>query len=187
MIRNMFRTLEIPRKSKFNPTRILLTLSAICIVIILLMYAVALFPQSYRIKDRILEATFPMNLTAIGLLILAALYYILFSKKSGKLTGSMELRNDGITINGQEFKTDEIEKIRIIGNDIAGEFRGFVSKGTQNHIILHTKNGAEISTAFEQTKSNRLQDQREVLQSWYDQGILAEANYHNIINNTNYY
>ncbi len=183
----MFRTLEIPKKSKINPTRILLTLSAICVVIILLMYAVALFPQSYRIKDRILEATFPMNLTAIALLILAALYYILFSKKKGMLTGEMELQDHGLTINGQHYDIEQIEKIRVIGNDIKGEFRGFVSKGTQNQIIIKTKNGEEITTAFEQTETNRLQDRKEVLQSWYEQGILAEANYHNIINNTNYY
>lgn len=183
----MFRTLEIPRKSKFNPTRILLTLSAICIVIILMMYAVALFPQSYRMKDRILEATFPMNLTAIGLLILAALYYVLFSKKKGNLTGEMEVSHDGVAINGQHYGVEEIEKIRVIGNDIKGEFRGFVSKGMQNQLILKTKAGEEISTGFEQTKANRLQDHKEVLKAWYERGILAEANYHNIINNTNYY
>lgn len=183
----MFRTLQIQKYKKFSVTKILLTLSAICIAIILLMYAIALFPQSYRIKDRILEATFPMNLTAIGLLILAAVYYILFSKKQGKFEGTLEIKNDGVSLNDRFISLQEIEKIRIIGNDIQGDFRGFVSRGTENQIFIRTINGEELTAAFEQTKDKQLKTFREELTSWYHAGKLAEANYRNILNNTNYY
>lgn len=151
------------------------------------MYIAALFPQNFRLKDKLLEATFPLNISLIALLVAAGCHYIFFAGKSKKFTGILEIEKDRILLNDQIIPLEEIDKLRIIGNDIHGEFRGFVSKGTKNKISVWKKDGSLLESGFEQTQNAKLKDQKEILRYWLQSGKLAEANFLNIANNTNYY
>ena len=147
----MFRTLTPPRKKKITITALLSILTRISLVSVLLMYVAALIPQFFRYKDVILETSFSVVIVAAVLFLLTGFSYIFLKSKRGKFTGEMNLTEHELMLNGNGYQVSEIEKVRFIGNDIVGEFRGYQSKGTQNEVILKLKNGTEIRSAFEHT------------------------------------
>lgn len=183
----MFRTLQPFDKKKTTTGKILRILAIVMGAVIILTLLAAMIPQLFRYKDRLLEATFTMNMILIGLILLNVANYMLFHGKKGKFTGNLELRNDAVILNGEEFPLNSISRLRFIGNDIKGDFRGFSTKGTENSVIIKTVDGKEVSANFEQTLENRLKNYTEQLKSYHDQHKLTDANYDNILNNTNYY
>ena len=92
-----------------------------------------------------------------------------------------------ITADEMIYSLEHIKNIRFIGNDIKGEFRGFISKGTGNEMILSLEGDIEKKFYFEQTSSNRLRDQKEILEGYVTQNKLSKTNFEMIMNNTNYY
>lgn len=184
----MFRTFQEVEKSKITIGRILFFLMVLSVVGIILLLILAFLPQFYRLKDFFMYHTFTLNMILVGLIFVSAVYYVGFRNRTkNKYLGELIFKNDGLVINERNFLLSEIKSIRIIGNDIKGEFRGFVSKGSQNKIILKTINQEEVHTFFEQTTENNLRQIREILDVYYKMGILSESNFHNICNNTNYY
>lgn len=183
----MFRTLKPFDQKKITLGKIFKTLAIITGIVIVLTLILAMIPQFFRYKDRMLEATFAMNMVLIALILLNFINYVLFRGKKGNFTGNLELKEDKIVLNGKTFPLENISKIRFIGNDIKGQFRGFSTKGTENSVILKTNDGNEISSNFEQTLENNLKNYSEFLKIYHDQNKLSEANYDNILNNTNYY
>lgn len=98
----------------------------------------------------------------------------------------MTLRPDQVILDDAVYPVSQIQRLRFIGNDIRGDFRGFVSKGTENKVILES-NGSTVEFGFEQTPEQNLKNQSEILNRYRSAGILSEANLLNILNNTNYY
>lgn len=183
----MFRTLKPFDQKKITLGKIFKILAIITGIVIVLTLILAMFPQFFRYKDRMLEATFTMNMVLIVLILLNFVNYILFRGKEGNFMGNLELKENEIVLNGDSFPLENISKIRFIGNDIKGQFRGFSTKGTENSMILKTNNGQEIKVNFEQTLENNLKKYSEILKIYHNQNKLSEANYDNILNNTNYY
>ena len=85
------------------------------------------------------------------------------------------------------YRLEHINKIRFVGNDVKGEFRGFISKGSNNQMILSLIDDVEKTFTFEQTTQRRLSGQKEILASYVAQGKLSKVNFDAIINNTNYF
>lgn len=183
----MFRAIQPYPKKKITFTRVFAFLTGICAVVLLFLYAIALIPNLFRYKDVILEFSFKVVIATIATFLLTAISYILSKGKKRNFSGNLELLPAEIILNNNSYTVSDLEKIRFIGNDIQGDFRGFKSFGTENELIMTLKNGQEIRTFFEQTNENKLQNQIEVLKSYRDQKILSEANFQNILNNTNYY
>ncbi len=146
-----------------------------------------MFPQMFRYKDYILESTFPLNLGFIVLLLLRALVYIFFKNKTRISDGFLELKKDEIVLRNKNYPLSEIEKIRLIGNDIKGDFRGNIAKGTNNQIVLHLTNGEIVNSDFEQNAQTNLKQDEKILRNYLETQQLSEANFENIMNNTNYY
>ena len=183
-----FRTFQQARKSKITFGKILITLVILDILAIIALLILAFLPQYYRMKDDFLYQTFTLNLVLVALLIISAIYYIGFrGKKKEKVSGLLELKENEIVLNGTSIPLADIQKVRIIGNDIKGEFRGFVSKGSQNQIIITKITSEELSSFFEQTIENPLRNSKNILDLYHDKGILSESNFTNIMNNTNYF
>ena len=183
----MFRTIQPVKEKKLTFTKIFGVLTVVTAVAILILYAAALFPQLFRYKDFILETSFSLVVVAIVFFLLTGLSYVFLKSKKGNFTGEMKLNASEIILNGEKYPVSEIEKIRFIGNDIKGEFRGFNSKGTQNEIIITDKKQGHVHVFFEQTQENNLKKLKNILEGYYKEGIITESNYHNILNNTNYY
>lgn len=184
----MFRTFQGIKKTNFTLGKILFFFIILDVLAIAGLLILALFPQFYRQKDTFLETTFTLNMVLIALFLLSALNYILFKgKKKASLAGMLEIRENEIVVNDQTLRLDELERMRFIGNDVKGDFRGHVSKGIGNEFIAKLKSGEQISVTFEQTRDNNLMGFKNILKGYYQRGLLSESNYQNIINNTNYY
>ncbi len=183
----MFRTFLPKKKSLFSISSLVSVLVFLNGIGILAMYIVALFPQMFRYKDRIMEATIPVIYLFLALSLLRVLLYIFYHSTAKKEIGTLQFFPNEIRVNSTTYPIDEITSIRIIGNDIKGDFRGYISKGIENTILLTLKNGDRIETNFEQKKDNRLSQQKEILAGYRNAGLLSEANFYNLCNNTNYY
>ncbi len=184
----MFRTFSTVAKKKFTVGKFLIILMVIDALLIVALLILSLFPQFYRKKDYFLESTFTLNMVLIGIFLLAALNYVLFSAKNkARPIGTFELLNDRIIVDDKVIPAHEVERLRFIGNDIKGDFRGFISRGISNQVVISHKDGTVTEVNFEQTSSNKLLDKKDVLERWYNQGKLSESNYRNILRNTNYY
>lgn len=183
----MFRTVSRKKETKFTVGNLLLLLMGLTILSVIVVLIFTLLPPFFRIKDQLLESTFTLNMILVALIVLSAINYILFRNNKGKIAGTLDFQNDKIMIDEKEFALSEIEKIRIIGNDIKGEFRGAMSKGAGNQLIITMKNGEKTDVYFEQTTENKLKNQKDILNVYHDEGKLSESNYQNILNNTNYY
>lgn len=183
----MFRTVQDNKKSIYTFGNLILLLMALTVLAVVVLLLLSLLPQMFRVKDELREMTIPLNIALVLLIFLSAINYILFRGKSGKLSGTLDLKEDSIVLNEEIIPLSDIEKIRIIGNDIKGEFRGFLSKGANNKLMINLLNGSKKEIAFEQTKENTLRSQKDVLKIYHDSGKLTESNYQNILNNTNYY
>ncbi len=85
----MFRTLKPFDQKKITLGKIFKTLAIITGIVIVLTLILAMFPQFFRYKDRMLEATFTMNMVLIVLILLNFVNYILFRGKEGNFTGNM--------------------------------------------------------------------------------------------------
>lgn len=183
----IFKTVAARSKRKFTVGTILLALLFLDILTIFILAIVAYLPQNYRDKDLILQSTFAFNIGLIVILMLCAIYYVFFRNKNRKYIGALELSPSEIILNNETYPLDQIENIRIKGNDIRGEFRGFSSKGTNNQIFIQLKNKEEHSSNFEQTTEINLKNAENILKEYYQKAILTEANLETILNNTNYY
>lgn len=183
----IFKTIASAPKNKFSIGKLLLALLILDILIIIILAIVAYLPQYHRTKDLILQSTFGFNIGLIVILMFCAIYYVFFRNKSKKEIGSLEMKEEEIVLNSSTYPLSTIEHIRIVGNDIRGEFRGFASKGTNNQIIIHLKNGEEINSFFIQTTTENLKNEKGILNKYHEKGILTESNLENILNNTNYY
>lgn len=184
----MFRTFSTVAKKKFTVGKFLVILMVIDALLIVGLLILSLFPQFYRKKDYFLESTFTLNMVLIGIFLLAVLNYVLFSAKNkARPNGTFELLHDRIIVDDQVIPADDIERLRLIGNDIKGDFRGFISRGIRNQMVISYKDGSITEVNFEQTSSNKLRDKKDVLETWYNEGKLSESNYLNILRNTNYY
>lgn len=184
----MFRTFQYLKKNKFSVSKVILTLITVNIITIATLLILAVIPQFYRSKDYFLEQTFVLNIVLIGLFLLLGINYVLFNAKSkAKPEGNLQLNEEEILFNNEKIALSEIQKLRIIGNDVKGDFRGFISKGIKNEFIISLKNGTEKHVFFEQTNTNNLRNLKNTLEIYYKKGIITETNYYNILNNTNYY
>ncbi len=183
----MFRTLQPFKQQKISITKVLAILTIVCGLCVLSLYILALFPNFFRYKDDFLELSFSIVVATMILFLLTGLSYVLLKGKKGKLTGNLLLQENEIVLNDVNYPLSEIEKLRFIGNDVKGDFRGFQSKGTQNELIISLKNGQEIKTFFEQTSDNNLRSKKEILEKYHHQVKLSKSNFDNILNNTNYY
>lgn len=183
----MYRTLQPFQIKKLTTRKVLKILIMITIGLIVLVLGAAMIPQLFRYKDRLLEFSFVLNMVLIGLILLRVTHYMLYRARKGEFTGSLLLSKESIELNGNTYPISSLKKIRFIGNDIKGDFRGYDTKGTENQIILTQNDGAEVVSNFEQTVEKRLQDEHENLSAYRSAGKLSEANYDNILNNTNYY
>lgn len=172
---------------KFSLGKFLNFLIILAILVILAAYVTAMFPQMFRYKDYILESTFPLIIGFLILFMLRVLVYIFLKNKVRTSDGFLELKKDEIILKNKNYPISEVEKIRLIGNDIKGDFRGNISKGTNNHMILYLKNGENLKVDFGQTDETNLKLDKEILKSYLDAHKLSEANFENIMNNTNYY
>lgn len=160
---------------------------AVVLAMVALMITAA-FPQLFRLKDSLLEKTFTLNLVLIGLIITGALYYVFLQKKTRRVAvGEMVLSGDGLTVLNEKIPFSALKSLRFIGNDIAGEFRGQETQGTENQILLTLQDGRNLTYNFRQTTAQRLSSQTEFLQKARQLGLLSAANYEAILNNTNYY
>lgn len=183
----MFRTMQPFDKNKMTSGKILRILMFVMIGVIVLTLLLAMIPQFFRYKDRMMEATFAMNMVLITLIILNFINYAVFKSKKGNFIGNLELKDNGIVLNGENFSLENIDKIRFIGNDIKGQFRGFNTKGTENTVTLTTNDQRTVTSVFEQTTENNLKNYADVLKIYFEQHKLSQSNYENILNNTNYY
>lgn len=184
----MFRTFSKVSKKKFTFGKFLVILMVIDVLVIVGLLVLSLFPQFYRKKDFFLESTFTLNMVLIGIFLLAALNYVLFSARNkAKAVGTFEILHDRIVVDEKVIPADDVERLRLIGNDIKGDFRGFISRGIRNQVIISQKDGTVTEINFEQTSENKLLDRKDVLETWYNLGKLSESNYRNILRNTNYY
>lgn len=166
---------------------ILRTLLIVVIVSIVSLLIIATFPPLFRYKDIILEQTFTLNMIFIGLIVCSVLYYVLVrGKKALKPIGELYFGEEYISICGKKIHYGEINRIRVIGNDIRGEFRGQNSDGKGNLLIISLKEGETIEYHLEQTIDNRLRDDSQ-LEELYIKNIMSKSNYESILKNTNYY
>ncbi|GEM_PF-1527452 len=157
-------------------------------VFVLMLLATAFIPSLYRFKETLNQSVFVVFAIEMGIIVMAVLRYIFFREKATVLTGgNLELSENQITANGQDFSVSDLRKIRFIGNDIKGDFRGFVTKGTDNTLMITLNDGTEKSWKFEQTEKHQLKNEKKILKKYCDAGLLSESNYENILNNTNYY
>lgn len=177
-----------PRKSKNTLVgQIIRTLIFIMIFSILGMLMLSLFPPLFRYKDEILERTFTMNMILIGLIIIGIIHFVfLRNKRKNQQIGNMSLHENYIRINGNDYPFEQIGKIRFIGNDIQGEFRGLIGYGQENAVFITLKNGQKMEFNFQQTTQNRLKEDIH-LPALFKHDILSKANYDSILSNTNYY
>jgi hypothetical protein len=184
----MFRTFSPVKQKKFTIGKVLLFLMIADVIVIVGMLALAMFPQFYRKKDFLLESTFTLNMVLVGIFLLAALNYVIFNARSkSRPTGKIELLENEVVFEDRTIPLSQIEKIRIIGNDVKGDFRGFISKGIRNQLIVTLKDGTALQALFEQTKENSVLGKKDILAIYHQQGKLSDSNYQNILRNTNYY
>lgn len=142
----------------------------------------------YRYRNQFTEISFTLNLILLGILIINALHYIFIGRNQNlSPIGNLILEEKDIILNDEKIPVSDIKEIRFIGNDIKGDFRGFFSKGTNNKLIIKLKNSEEKSVHFLQTKENKLNRKKNILELYRNKGILSTANFQNILNNTNYY
>lgn len=184
----MFKTIDPKSKSKFTLGKILFPLFILSIVVVVAIYIISVIPMYYYYKDTLLEYSFNANLVVITMLIINIFYYVFFrGRNKRKFIGVLELKENAILLNEKTFNLDEIKEIRFKGNDIKGEFRGSISNGTHNEVIINLKDSNKISYFFEQTKEEKLKDKKVILEHYNKLGILSTANLQNILANTNYY
>ena len=183
----MFRTFTKHKTSGFTFGKIIKILIKITFGVMILMYILAFFPQLFRYKDFILETNFKITLLLIALFIISWINFTFFTSKKDNSTGELHLTENSILLNGREFPLENLQQIRFIGNDIRKDFRGFVTTGQNNEIVLKTDNGDEIRSFFEQTGENNLKNLKSVLEVYRAHNLLSKANFDNILNNTNYY
>ncbi|MFC6269642.1 hypothetical protein [Frigoriflavimonas asaccharolytica] len=183
----IFKTVAASPKKKFSVGKFLLLLLILDFLIIIALAIIAYLPQYHRTKDLILQSTFGFNIGLVVILFLLGIYYIFFRNKDKEAIGTLQMMEEKIMINDTTFPIFEIENLRIVGNDILGEFRGFKSKGTNNEIFIILKNGEEISSNFVQTTETSLKNAENILNIYHEKGLLTESNLENILNNTNYY
>jgi hypothetical protein len=113
---------------------------------------------------------------------------VIFNARSkSRPTGKIELLENEVVFEDRTIPLSQIEKIRIIGNDVKGDFRGFISKGIRNQLIVTLKDGTALQALFEQTKENSVLGKKDILAIYHQQGKLSDSNYQNILRNTNYY
>lgn len=183
----VFRTFQKVNSKGFQFGKLLNFLLIINFLIIIGIYIMALFPAMYRYKDSLLERSFIFIVGLIVLFLIRVVYYIFSKGKNKNLEGILKLSENDIELNSKKYPLAEIKHLRFIGNDVKGDFRGYISKGTNNEIVLSLKNGEEISSVFEQTSENQLKNSENLLFIYRSKGLLSEANFDNILNNTNYY
>lgn len=185
--RMIFRTFEKKISKKYHWGKFLNLLLMINFAIIIGIYFIALFPRLFRYKDQLLQGNFTFIISFIVLFLLRVMYYIFFKTKPSKAIGTLQLSEDEILLNSTKYPIAEIESLRFVGNDVKGDFRGYISKGTNNEFFLKLKNGQEMSVSFEQTEVSKLRDAKILLTKYKDDQLLSAANFENILNNTNYY
>ena len=180
----MFRVL---RKSKENKIKIskILNFIIIFLTLSLLIFCIAtiiFWSIDFR-KDIIYESVGGLYLFSI---LFKIIYHNFFQQKKAVFIGELIFKENEISILSKIYPLDKISTIRIIGNDIKGEFRGLKSKGINNELIIHLINGDQLNYNFQQTKENKLQDIL-ILKEYVDKEKLTQINYDSIIENTNYY
>ena len=183
----IFKTIADQPKRRFTLGKLLLALLFLVIAAILGLVVVAYLPQNHRIKDTVLQTTFGFNIAMIVILMFIAIYYIYFRNKKRAVIGTLELKSTEIILNNQTFPISTIRHLRIVGNDILGEFRGYATKGSNNQIFIELISGDQISSSFMQTTTINLKSAAEILKKYHKLGILTESNLATILNNTNYY
>ncbi|PIE50270.1 MAG: hypothetical protein CSA38_04265 [Flavobacteriales bacterium] len=184
----MFKTLNTKKRPFIRLGTILFALLILSFVAVIFSLLTSTIPYFYRYRNQFAEISFALNLGLVAMLVINAIHYIFLSKnKSTEFYGELSLEKEQIILNGEEIPLSEIKDIRLKGNDIKGDFRGYISKGTNNEIIIKLKNGKERSAFFQQTKTNKLKNHRSILEVYRNKSILSTANLQNILNNTNYY
>lgn len=182
-----FQTFQKKKDQKITLGKFLNFLLIINAIIIIGIYIVAMFPQLFRYKDHLLQLNFIFIIGFMILFLLRVLVYIFLKAKNGTKKGNLELRENTIILNEQEYPVSEIKYLRIVGNDIKGDFRGYISKGNNNELIIKMNSGEEIRSFFQQTQEKTLKNAEQLLATYKEKGILSEANFENILNDTNYY
>lgn len=182
-----FRALQ-PVKKTSKAFTIIKYATILLIVGIIISTIVLFLPPFFRLEDDIKAIIGGLIMLLLFVQVLRAFTYVLLKgKKISKYTGHLVLNSDSIAYNDEVFPLNTIEKIRFIGNDIKGDFRGFVGKGIDNQIQLTLKNQEEKTFFFEQTLEHNLKLAEENLNTYVDAKLLAKSNYDSIMNNTNYY
>ena len=180
----MFRVLEKSPENKFTIGKILKFVIIILTVFILLFSLASVFHRFHQYqKDFVTQWIGGFYLFFV---LVKVIHYIFFQQKKGKFIGDLIFKDNEIEVLDKIYPLESISKIRIIGNDIKGDFQGFVSQGTKNELIINLLNGNSINYNFEQTSDNRLKDTL-VLKKYVDAGKLGQVNYESIIENKNYY
>lgn len=182
----MFKTLH-PSKKGNKAASIIKFLNIIAIIALVGSSLAYFYKPFFRYEDDIKQIIAGSIFLLLFVQILKAITYILLRGKNSKVKSYMLLSPNEITADEMIYSLDHIKNIRFIGNDIKGEFRGYISKGTGNQMILTLEGDMERVFYFEQTTDNRLRDQKEILEGYVEKNKLSKTNFEMIMNNTNYY
>ena len=182
-----FRALQ-PVKKTSKAFKIIKFATTFLFIAIAITTIILYLPPFFRLEDDIKAVLGGLIMLLLFVQVLRAFTYVLLKgKKIKNYTGHLILNLDSVAYNDEVFPISNIEKIRFIGNDIKGDFRGFVGKGIDNQIQITLKNQDEKTFFFEQTLEHNLKLAEENLNRYVDAKILAKSNYDSIMNNTNYY
>lgn len=182
-----FRALQ-PVTKKSKAFSIIKYATTILVIAIIITTIILFLPPFFRLEDDIKKILGGLIMLLLFVQILRAFTYVLLKgKKVKQYTGHLVLDSEFIAYNEQVYPIHDIENIRFIGNDIKGEFRGFVGKGIDNRIQITTTNKDEHVVFFEQIVDHNLKMAETQLKSYVDAKILSKTNYDSIMNNTNYY
>ncbi len=182
----MFRTLQ-SKKDKPKAFGIFKIATIITVLLMILSSLAVIYPPFFRYEDELKRLVAGCIFFILFLQIVKALVFVFLKSKGAKTTGDLILNENEITAEGMIYRLEHINKIRFVGNDVKGEFRGFISKGSNNQMILSLIDDVEKTFTFEQTTQRRLSGQKEILASYVAQGKLSKVNFDAIINNTNYF
>ena len=182
----MFRTIQVQEKKPIISS--LLKILTILASITLILSSIAVFyPPFFRYEEDLKQIVGSSIFVILFIQIVRAFVYIFLKSRNAKTTGDLILKENEITAEDMIYRLEHITKIRFVGNDVKGEFRGFISKGSNNKMILSLVDGVEKTFYFEQTKQRRLKNYNDILHSYVSQNKLSKVNYEAILNNTNYY
>ena len=182
----VFKTLQ-PIKNGNKVSKVLRYLNIIAFAALIGSTLAFFYKPLFRYEDDIKEVMAGSIYLILFIMVLRAISYVLLRSKSSKTKSYLLLTPNEITADEMIYSLEHIKNIRFIGNDIKGEFRGFISKGTGNEMILSLEGDIEKKFYFEQTSNNRLRDQKEILEGYVTQNKLSKTNFEMIMNNTNYY